>query len=123
MPDAQNGELRIHYERAGRGPALMLLHAQGFNSKLWQPQMELAGAFDIVAWDMRGFGSSSDPLAPYAMADLAADLAAVLDHAGIERAHVCGISMGGAVAQEFAGRYPERVSKLVLADTNPGHGN
>jgi 3-oxoadipate enol-lactonase len=117
------GSLRIHYERAGAGPALVLLHAQGFNARLWRRQMDLAGTYDVIAWDMRGYGASTDPSGPYAMADVADDLAGVLDHAGLERAHVCGISMGGVVAQEFFGRHPERVCSLILADTNPGHGN
>jgi len=123
MPDADVNGLRIHYERAGSGPVLVLLHAQGFNAKLWRPQLELAAGCDVIAWDMRGYGQSSDPEAPYTMAALADDLAAVLDDAGVERASVCGISMGGVVAQEFAGRYPQRLRSLILADTNPGHGH
>jgi len=103
---------------------VVFLHAQGFNRRLWRPQFDaLAGDFDLIAWDMRGYGDSSDPVEPYTMRDLAGDVAAVLDHAGVESAHVCGISMGGVVAQEFAGRYPTRVRRLILADTNPGHGN
>lgn len=123
MPDADVNGLRIHYERTGSGPALVFLHAQGFNAKLWRRQLELAADYDVLAWDMRGYGQSSAPEAPYAMADLADDLAALLDHAGVERASVCGISMGGVVAQEFAGRQPERLRSLILADTNPGHGH
>ena len=123
MPKAEVNGLRIHYERAGRGPALVFLHAQGFNSRLWRPQWELSAGFDLIAWDMRGYGQSSDPAAPYAMADLADDLAAMLDQASVERASVCGISMGGVVAQEFAGRHPDRLRSLILADTNPGHGH
>lgn len=113
MPDADVNGLRIHYERTGSGPALVFLHAQGFNAKLWRRQLELAADYDVLAWDMRGYGQSSAPEAPYAMADLADDLAALLDHAGVERASVCGISMGGVVAQEFAGR--RRVWRSLLA--------
>lgn len=121
MPNATINDFRIHYERAGQGPLVVLLHGIGSNARSWAHQLQaLAVEYDVVAWDMRGYGSSSDPLEPYAMADIASDLAGLLQHLGFDKAHIGGLSMGGVIAQEFYGLYPERVRSLILADTNAG---
>src|SRR5579859_5352246 len=121
MPNANVGNLRIHYERGGQGPLLVLLHGIGSNARSWGHQLQgLAEGYDVVAWDMRGYGSSSDPEGPYSMADVAADQAGLLDHLGFEKAHVGGLSMGGVVAQEFFRAFPQRVRSLILADTSAG---
>jgi pimeloyl-ACP methyl ester carboxylesterase len=121
MPNATINDLRIHYERGGQGPLLILLHGIGSNARSWQHQLQgLADEYDVVAWDMRGYGSSSDPAGPYSSADLAGDVAGLLDHLGFEKAHVGGLSMGGVLALEFYGCQPQRVRSLILADTNAG---
>jgi 3-oxoadipate enol-lactonase len=121
MPNATINDFRIHYERGGQGPLLVLLHGIGSNARSWQHQLQgLAQDYDVVAWDMRGYGSSSDPPGSYTMADLAGDLAGLLDHLGFDKAHVCGLSMGGVVAQEFYRHHRGRVRSLILADTNAG---
>lgn len=123
MPSATINDFRIHYERGGSGPLLVLLHGIGSNARSWAHQLQgLADEYDVVAWDMRGYGGSSDPVEPYAMADVAGDLAGLLDHLGFEKAHIGGISMGGVVALEFYGHYTDRVRSLILADTLAGHG-
>ncbi|MBV9120977.1 MAG: alpha/beta fold hydrolase [Chloroflexi bacterium] len=123
MPYANIGNLRIHYERGGQGPALVLLHGIGSNARSWQHQVQgLAADHDVIAWDMRGYGGSSDPDAQYTMQDVAGDLAALLDHLGLPRAHIGGLSMGGVVAQEFYRYHSDRVRSLILADTNAGQG-
>lgn len=123
MPNATVNDLRIHYERGGQGPPLVLLHGIGSNARSWQHQLQgLADAYDVIAWDMRGYGSSDDPPAPYSLADVAADLAGLLDHLGLEKAHVCGLSMGGVIAQETYRHHSGRVRSLILADTNAGQG-
>jgi len=123
MPSATINDFRIHYERGGQGPLLVLLHGIGSNARSWAHQLQgLADKYDVVAWDMRGYGSSSDPVAPYTMVEVADDLAGLLDHLGFEKAHIGGLSMGGVVAQEFYGRHPGRVRSLILADTNAGQG-
>ena len=123
MPNATINNFRIHYERGGSGQLLVLLHGIGSNARSWQHQLQgLADEYDVVAWDMRGYGSSSDPVAPYTMADVASDLAGLLDHLGFEKAHVGGLSMGGVVAQEFYRYFADRVRSLILADTNAGQG-
>ena len=80
----------------------------------------LAERFDVILFDNRGIGESDAPPGPYTVAEMAGDAVAVLDEAGVERAHVVGTSLGGMVAQELALAHPERVDRLVLACTTPG---
>jgi 3-oxoadipate enol-lactonase len=113
----------LHYERAGSGPALLLLHGIGSNSRSFRHQLvELSSGFDVIAWDAPGYGRSSDPEAPFSLEDLADCAAELLAELGIERAHVLGVSLGGVVAQLVYHRHPRRVRSLILADTNPGGG-
>ncbi|MBI4491401.1 MAG: alpha/beta fold hydrolase, partial [Chloroflexi bacterium] len=121
MLTAEVNGLRIAYERAGRGPALVLLHGIGGNARSWRHQLAgLADEFTAIAWDAPGYGGSSNPPTPCSMAHYAQYLAGLLDHVGLERAHLVGLSWGGVLAQEFYGRYPARVASLVLADTHAG---
>ena len=80
----------------------------------------LGRRFRLVLVDNRGSGGSDLPWALFRVADMAADVVAVLDDAGIRRAHVMGMSLGGMVAQELAVGYPDRVDGLVLVSTSPG---
>ena len=106
------------YLRAGDGPPLVLIHALGLSHHLWDDLVPLlAGACQVITYDVRGHGESDVPPGPYAMADFAEDLAGLLDALGVESAHLVGISMGGMIAQEFVLTWPRRVRSLVLADT------
>ncbi len=88
---------------------------------MFEPVLELYGRrFDCITYDNRGSGRSGAPLRPTSMAELAADAAGLLRELGVESAHVCGLSMGGMIAQELAIRFPERVRGLVLGGTTPG---
>jgi 3-oxoadipate enol-lactonase len=80
----------------------------------------LAESLLVIAFDNRGSGRSDRPPRRYSLAGMAADAVAVLDAAGIEHAHVYGISMGGMIAEEIALRYPDRVLALALGATSPG---
>jgi 3-oxoadipate enol-lactonase len=113
--------LGLGWERRGAGAALLLCIGSG--STLEQMSLlfgALAAEFDVVGWDYRGFGVSDPSPGPYTMADLASDVAGLLDAAGWESCRVFGISFGGMVAQEFAVTYPERVERLALACTSAG---
>lgn len=79
-----------------------------------------AARFECILYDQRGAGRSRTPLRPLSMPELAGDAAGLLDHLGIDSAHVLGVSMGGMVAQEMAIRFPHRVRGLVLGCTTPG---
>lgn len=118
---ATNGGTRIAYETAGSGEPVLLMQGLGYGRSGWGRLPELLAAdFTVLIYDNRGFGDSDKPPGPYSTAALADDAAAVLDAAGIERAHVLGLSLGGMAAQELALRRPERVHRLVLLSTTPG---
>lgn len=113
--------LSIAYQRYGSGPALVLLHGFTQDSRVWKPQLEsLSKHFTVIAWDAPGAGLSADPPDTFGMGDWADCLAALLDSARIQRAHVLGISWGGVLAQEFYRRHPRYVTSLILAGTNAG---
>ena len=115
--------LKLHFERAGSGPPLLLLHGIGSNSRAFRHQLSgLADAFTVIAWDAPGYGRSDDPPPNFRLEDAADCAIALLDELGIERAHVLGHSMGGVVAQLVYHRHPERVLSLILSDTNAGGG-
>ena len=122
---ARSGALRIAYERRGalrrRRPWLVLIQGMGLDRRGWEPVLRrLRRHFRLVLMDNRGAGQSDRPGGSFGVADMAGDVVAVLDAAGIRRAHVLGASLGGMVAQELAIRHPERVDGLVLACTTPG---
>jgi len=93
----------------------------GYPSCMWhRTQPVLAEQYQTIALDNRGVGRSDVPPGPYPIALMASDAAAVLDAAGIESAHVFGVSMGGMIAQEFTLQYPARVRSLILGCTAAG---
>ena len=103
---------RIHYERSGTGFPVLFIHACIADSRMWEPQARaFARHFDMVRPDLRGFGDTALPPAPYSGI---ADLLALLDHLHIDRAHVVGCSMGGTLALDLALEHPQRVERLVL---------
>src|ERR1035438_3113648 len=93
----------------------------GFDRHGWEPVLRnLKRHFRLVLVDNRGSGRSDLPSGSFGVADMAGDVLAVLDRAGIRRAHVMGVSLGGMVAQELAVDHPQRVDGLVLVSTTPG---
>jgi len=103
---------------------LLFIHGLGYDRRGWGPLPALlARDFHVILVDNRGVGDSDVPEGPYSVNQLAADAVAVLDAAGIESAHIFGVSLGGFVAQEIALTYPERVRRLVLCSTSPGGAN
>ena len=121
MPFVNNQSARIYWDEQGQGTPLLLIMGLGYPSALWHRTRPLLSQhFRTIALDNRGVGSSDAPLGPYSVATMASDAAAVLDAAGISRAHVFGVSMGGMIAQEFALEYPARTRALILGCTSPG---
>jgi pimeloyl-ACP methyl ester carboxylesterase len=118
VPDAYNGDVRIHFEISGTGDALLVLPGLGVDSRELRGLVEpLAKDRTVVVVDNRGVGRSDKPDEPYTIELMAADAIAVLDAAGIERASVLGYSMGGRIALHLAITHPQRVDRLVLLAT------
>jgi pimeloyl-ACP methyl ester carboxylesterase len=110
------------YEVEGSGPPVLLLHGYPFNRSMWREQVEaLRKGFRVITPDLRGLGETeaAEDEEPATMNEMAQDVAALLDQLHIDRAVVCGLSLGGYVALAFTRRFPLRVRALVLADTRP----
>lgn len=110
--------VEIAYDLAGRGPAVLLLHAFPLASSMWEPQIEeLRGRHQVLRFDVRGFGASAPGAGPLTMERIADDAAGLLDLLGITRVALVGCSMGGYAALAFARRHGDRLAALVLQDT------
>lgn len=121
LPFIQNQGAKIYWDEQGQGSPILLIMGLGWPSYLWhRTRPVLALRFHTIAFDNRGVGQSDIPPGPCSIALMASDAAAVLDAAGVERAHVFGLSMGGMIAQEFALQHPNRVESLILGCTAPG---
>lgn len=106
---------------AGAGPPVIFLHGIGGNRSNFDAQVaHFSRTWRALAWDARGYGDSADYDGPLAFADFSDDLVRVLDAVGAERAALVGVSMGGRIALDFAGRRPDRLGALVLADCSAG---
>jgi 3-oxoadipate enol-lactonase len=112
---------KVYYESHGEPgeTPLVLVMGMGGSCRGWLPLQvpEFAARHPTLIYDHRGVGESEDPGGPFSTADLADDLAALLDTLGLGRVHALGISMGGMACQELALRHPERVERLVLVGT------
>lgn len=109
--------IRVHCEATGipNGPVLVLADSLGATLAMWEPQLEvLARRFRVIRYDLRGHGGSPAPAGRYTIADLGGDLIALLDDLGIERAHICGLSLGGMIGMWVAAKAPERVDRLIV---------
>ena len=112
MPAAEVNGARLWYDEAGDGPAVLLLHGGLGNSELWEPVVPfLAARFRTIRTDLRFFGRSTGPAAPWSWHD---DVLALLDELGVERAALVGLSLGGRIAVEVALAAPERLWALAL---------
>lgn len=111
---------RLAWRRDGTaaGAPILFCNSIGTGLELWDPQVIALGQhFDIVRFDTRGHGRSDAPRGDYDLETLARDAIAVLDAAGLPLANVCGISLGGVTAMRLALDRPDRVHRLILADT------
>jgi len=112
---------RIYWNEQGSGEPLLLIMGLSYTSDMWHRTLPaMSRRYRTIFFDNRGVGKSDVPPGPYPIRQMASDAAAVLDAAGVERAHIFGASMGGMIAQEFALNYPQRVNGLVLCCTACG---
>lgn len=111
----------IAYRDLGSGLAVVFAHGHPFDQSMWDSQVVALGAkYRVITLDLRGYGASEVPdVEATTLEMMAADIRALLDHLGVERAVVAGLSMGGQVAMAFADQFPERLAGLVLAATFP----
>ncbi len=115
---ARIGDRALAYESFGDGEPLVLVHAFPLDGRMWaSTARSLADRCRVLVPDMRGFGASDLGGGDPSIADMADDVAALLDSLGIRRASVGGLSMGGYVSLAFAARHPARLERLILADT------
>ena len=127
MPYARNEDVGIHYAVEGEGPPLVLQHGLGGSLEQWHLSGHvdlLKSDYRLILIDGRGHGASSRPHDPdaYKLALRAADVAAVLDDLGLDKAHYLGYSMGGSIGWGLAKYHPERFYSLILGGSSPaGH--
>ncbi len=106
---------RLYYEMAGSGHPLVLVHGFTLDTRMWDDQFEVfAEHYQVLRYDVRGFGKSA--LASTEPYDHSDDLKALMDHLGIDHAHIIGLSMGGGIAINFALAYPDATDTLVPVD-------
>src|SRR6185295_13523545 len=127
MPYADVNGIRIYYEIRGSGDAPPLVMTHGFAGPFrnWWPELEpMAEKRPLLAYDVRGHDRSTLPegLDEYSMPLFASDLAGVMKAAGIEKAHVGGVSMGGMVTAQFAVDFPEMSESVMICDSTCGNG-
>lgn len=122
MPFADIHGQRIYYEDSGgSGPPVVFCHGFLMDHRMFDPQVEaLAPAYRAIRWDARGFGRTETDGKPFTYYDSAADCIALMDHLGVDKAVLVGMSQGGFLALRAALRYPDRVKGLVLIDTEAG---
>ncbi|WP_010279813.1 alpha/beta fold hydrolase [Paenibacillus senegalensis] len=110
-----SNQVKLSYEDRGSGNAVVLLHGFCGSSQYWKEIIPLLEtAYRVIVPDLRGHGASSVPDEPYLMETIATDIALLLDKLGIDKAVLCGHSMGGYAASAFAGAYPNKLAGLSL---------
>ena len=111
------GDLSVHYEEAGSGTPVILIHGHPFDCTMWRPQLAAGMTARLIAPDLRNFGRSVSADGPSGWSTYARDLLAFADALGIARFGIAGLSMGGQIALEIAILAPRRVLGLALCNT------
>lgn len=126
MPFLTIENTRMYFRLEGNpGPLVLVLsHSIGTDHGMWEPQIgDLIQHFQVLRYDTRGHGASDAPAGGYSVAQLGNDVLALVDELGIGKFAFCGLSMGGAIGQWLAVNAPERIERLILANTGPKLGS
>ena len=126
MPFARINGVNLHYEDHGSGYPLIFCHEYAGGYRSWEPQVNwFSRYFRCITWDYRGFPPSEVPTDPkaYSQDQLVDDLKGLMDHLGIEKAHLVGLSMGGNVVLYFGFKYPQMARSLVVSGLGAGSTN
>jgi len=117
MPFISNGGVRLHWEERGQGVPILLIMGHRYSSAMWYPVQDAFGDhYRLISFDNQGTGQSGTRTRT-TVSEMTEDALKVLDAAGVDSAHVYGVSMGGGIALEFAARYPERTRSVILGCT------
>jgi len=112
---------RLAVSVAGSGSLMLFLHGIRGNRGNWAAQIEtFSKRYRAAAWDARGYGDSDDYAGPLQFDHFSGDVLRVIEHFGVKKAHLVGLSMGGRIARNVALRFPERLRSLTLVNTTPG---
>lgn len=119
MPTIRTNGIDTYYQRRGSGHPIVFVHGAIMDHRMWTAQMDtLDGEFTTIAYDIRGHGRTGGSDEPTYTVDLyVEDLDALLAGLDLDKPVLCGLSLGGCIAQAYAARYPARIAGLVLADT------
>ncbi len=119
MPYLTINELDHYYEETGEGPPIVFVHGAFVDSRMWDPQWKhFANRYSVIRYDLRGHGrTGASESYPYSMGLFADDLQGLIEALELDAPHICGLSLGGMIAQEYAVRHPDRLRSLVVADT------
>ena len=123
MPKISANHIHLYYEEHGNGQPLVFIHGLGSSTRDWEFQLaEFSKSYRVITFDLRGHGQSDKPAGPYTIPMMADDLAGLLEALHISSTHIVGISLGGAVAFQFALDYPALVKTLTIVNSGPSLG-
>lgn len=118
MPKIKTNDIMTYYEIHGEGYPFVFIHGGWVSHRYWNPQVEyFSGRYKVITYDIRGHGESEGSDRKYSIELFADDLKALIDNLNIGKPYVCGLSLGGFIAQTYAVKYPEDLRALLLADT------
>lgn len=122
MSELSANDITIRYDDFGAGPPVFLTHGFSATGSMWEPQRAALADYRLITWDMRGHGHTEAPEDPaqYSSDLTVADMKAIMDSLGVERAVVGGLSLGGVMSMHFYAAHPEMVRALIIADSGPG---
>lgn len=119
MPNVKTNDITTYYEIYGEGYPLVFIHGGWVNHEMWEPQVEhFSKHYEVITYDVRGHGQTGGSTKKkYSVELWADDLKALLDALSIKKSVICGLSLGGLIAQAYAVKYPDNLRALILADT------